>query len=79
MSLTGKSMTGIECLQAQVVSQIHSVESLQTETLRFAEDMSQKHRLTYAVIKRQLRHRIVEIAKQRQLYNPEKFAHPFIL
>lgn len=79
ISLTGKSMTGVECLQAQVVSQIHSVESLQTETLRFAEDMSQKHRLTYAVIKRQLRHRIVEIAKQRQLYNPEKFAHPFIL
>ncbi|MEK5789886.1 enoyl-CoA hydratase/isomerase family protein, partial [Acinetobacter johnsonii] len=39
----------------------------------------EKHRQTYAVIKRQLRHRIVEIAKQRRLYDPEKFAHPFMI
>jgi len=79
MSLTGKSMTGLECLDTQVVHQIHPVESLNSEVFKFAEDMSQKHRLTYAVIKRQLRHRIVDIAKQRQLYNPEKFAHPFMV
>ncbi|EOR06769.1 enoyl-CoA hydratase/isomerase family protein [Acinetobacter genomosp. 15BJ] len=79
MSLTGKSMTGLECLDTHVVHQIHPAESLNAEVFKFAEEMSQKHRLTYAVIKRQLRHRIVEIAKQRQLYNPEKFAHPFMI
>ena len=79
MSLTGKTMTGTECLQSQIVHQIEPIESLSHEVFKFAEDMAQKHRLTYAVIKRQLRHRIVESAKQRQLYDPEKFAHPFMI
>ncbi|KXZ70078.1 enoyl-CoA hydratase/isomerase family protein [Acinetobacter venetianus] len=79
MALTSKTMTGFECLQSQVVSQIHPVESLQAETLKFAEEMAQKHRLTYAVIKTQLRHRLVQIAKQRQIFDQEKYAHPFMI
>ena len=41
--------------------------------------MAQKHRLTYAVIKTQLRHRLVQIAKQRQIFDQEKYAHPFMI
>ncbi|MCH7337211.1 enoyl-CoA hydratase/isomerase family protein [Acinetobacter sp. NIPH 2699] len=79
MSLTAKALTGAECLQSQVVHQIHPIESLHAEVFKFAEEMSQKHRMTYAVIKRQLRSRIVHIAKERQLYHPEKYAHAFIM
>jgi len=61
MSLTGKSMTGIECLDTHVVHQIHPAESLNAEVFKFAEEMSQKHRLTYAVIKRQLRQRMLRL------------------
>lgn len=76
MALTGQALTSKACLQSQIVNHLYPEDALQMETLKLAEEMAQKNRTTYTVIKHQLRSKIVQIAKERGIYDEKKYASP---
>ncbi|GAA5315979.1 MAG: enoyl-CoA hydratase-related protein [Candidatus Pelagadaptatus aseana] len=55
MCLLGRALTGAECLEANVVDGLFSLEELQEKTFEFAKMLAQKDRNTYSIIKQQMR------------------------
>jgi len=65
LALTGKAVGGLEALKMKVADRIHSDSQLYPEAMAFAEQMAEKHRATYATIKRTLRPELAHIATER--------------
>lgn len=55
MALLGQAYSGEECLQASIVDGLHTQETLQTETFKFAKHLATKDRVTYTTIKQRMR------------------------
>ena len=67
MALTSNAYGGFDCLRRQVVDKVYADDSLLFESRKLADEMSLKHRPTYAAIKRGLRREMMELAVQRGL------------
>lgn len=67
LALTGKAVGGMEALKMKVADRIHPEATLLSEALAFAEVMAEKHRATYATIKRSLRPELTRMAIERGL------------
>lgn len=65
LALTGKAVGGLEALKMKVADRIHSESQVYPEALAFAEQMAEKHRATYATIKRTLRAGLTRTAESR--------------
>jgi len=67
MALTSNAYGGFDCLRRQVVDKVYPDDNLLFESRKLADDMSMKHRPTYAAIKRGLRREMMQLATERGL------------
>lgn len=67
LALTGKAVGGLEAYKMKVADRLYPEATLLSEAMAFAGAMSEKHRSTYATIKRSLRPDLTAVATERGL------------